>query len=1246
MANGGQAQGTVSSGQQTIINVLLGNPNFCEVTPDILYDTASSFISPVADHKHTYQAVQDRLNAGGARMLVVGHTDDVGAAAPNQQLSERRARGALAVLAANAAEWEAIFAVERWGDADFVTMLTEVGQPADAAAVSQHRQPNAAGAARRATLFRSYFRSLLGNPATAAPVNSLSPATLGCGKQHPLGAGDHRPSRRSEFFFFSAPPGSTAAPVVNCSEYPTWLNPCAPIPLPPVAVTDFFVSETLGDDANGDGTRTRPWRTINFALLQLPIHRKSNQHLTINVLAGTYDETVDMPSDTTLRGLVVPSFDGGNVSIVLPEIRATATGRATVRFQSVRKSELRDLRVTKGQLSGVRINDARDITVSDCIINDNFAPRGGGVAIVNSERVTVGHNSILLNTAGTIATAITNVDIDTSSDINPFNRFITVFEMRVGDAHGGGVYVENSKQVVISDNIIHENTAILFGGGVAVDNRAGFDSVVEISSNQIFCNQCSHGDLTFLASSASGCDEDMGDPVVSRMEEETIDEVAQKAANILHGVGIESGVGGGVAFRHVSPRTVLANNIIGLENEPNRARRGGGVECFVGAYPAIRNNTIQFNLSSDDGGGIAVDQFDPFLPASQPTFFGFRRGTIFPRQTIELSGNTIRRNRCVSDGGGIYATGNPRLVITGDTLIESNSAGENGGGIRASYAARLTVTGARIRRNQAKTISTVNDGGGGIAARNAEVTLRDCELNENISNDFAGGAIFFTSSFEGGFNNRGFVGNRAGQFDRIMQDDFLFATRRYHLHNCRGTDNQARGNSGAGGFMYAVRVEGTEVMEASVRGAGTSIGPNTSQFERNGARNKRGNVVIEIPLPQQAGRPGDRFFITADVPSVASGGITNSTPAPDNHPVVVIRPGGTDRPTTFPFAFGAAPHITDVQPRFGPVSGGQQIDIVGASFMNDVSATIGGKPVTVTNVTDTIITGTTPRGALGQFEVVVTNPDGQADTVTRGFEYVNPPHIGDVQPRSGTPAGGTLITVTGTGFRLNARVTIDGNPATNLTVVSDTEITAETPAATSSGQVDVVVRNEDGQTDTVARGYRYVASRPRIGNVQPRSGPSTAATPLTINGTDFLVGAQVLIGGQAAIGVAVVSTTEITAAAPAQPNVSGLVDVEMINPDGGRDAVTGGFEYIPPPRVTGVSPPNGPAAGGTSVAVNGTGFQPGVEVLIGGTPASVTSFSAVLLDVRTPPGSVGPATLVVRNPDNQSDIVNNGFNYQ
>ena len=79
-------------------------------------------------------------------------------------------------------------------------------------------------------------------------------------------------------------------------------------------------------------------------------------------------------------------------------------------------------------------------------------------------------------------------------------------------------------------------------------------------------------------------------------------------------------------------------------------------------------------------------------------------------------------------------------------------------------------------------------------------------------------------------------------------------------------------------------------------------------------------------------------------------------------------------------------------------------------------------------------------------------------------------------PNSGSTAGGTAVTITGTNFAAGATVTFGGTAATNVVVVNSTTITATTPAG-SAGAVTVTVTKVGGQSGSLTNGFTYVARR-------------------------------------------------------------------------------------------------------------------------------------------------------------------------
>jgi len=80
----------------------------------------------------------------------------------------------------------------------------------------------------------------------------------------------------------------------------------------------------------------------------------------------------------------------------------------------------------------------------------------------------------------------------------------------------------------------------------------------------------------------------------------------------------------------------------------------------------------------------------------------------------------------------------------------------------------------------------------------------------------------------------------------------------------------------------------------------------------------------------------------------------------------------------------------------------------------------------------------------------VTTPTVAAPTVT------------GLSPASGSMAGGDTVTVSGTGFTGATAINFGTEAAASFSVVSDTEITAVTPAWTSVGSGDVIVTTSAG----------------------------------------------------------------------------------------------------------------------------------------------------------------------------------------
>jgi IPT/TIG domain len=224
------------------------------------------------------------------------------------------------------------------------------------------------------------------------------------------------------------------------------------------------------------------------------------------------------------------------------------------------------------------------------------------------------------------------------------------------------------------------------------------------------------------------------------------------------------------------------------------------------------------------------------------------------------------------------------------------------------------------------------------------------------------------------------------------------------------------------------------------------------------------------------------------------------------------------------------------------------------------------------------------------------NPAGDAGAAGAVWPFGPPrPAITGLSPVSGVFAGGTLVTITGTGFTGATSVDFGSAPATDVTVHGDTQVTALSPAGT--GIVDVSVTTPGGTSPTTgADGYTYVsaASLPVVTSISPRSGPGAGGTLVTITGTG-LTDATGVFFGSASASFFNKGPTELQAVAP--PHTAGQFDVTVQNASGTSPLVgPDRYTYLLP-VITSVTPDTGFEAGGTHIKIIGHDFTGATDVL-------------------------------------------------
>ena len=243
------------------------------------------------------------------------------------------------------------------------------------------------------------------------------------------------------------------------------------------------------------------------------------------------------------------------------------------------------------------------------------------------------------------------------------------------------------------------------------------------------------------------------------------------------------------------------------------------------------------------------------------------------------------------------------------------------------------------------------------------------------------------------------------------------------------------------------------------------------------------------------------------------------------------------------------------------------------------------------------------------------------------LEYVTTPTVTGISPIDGPESGGTLVTITGTGFTGATEVEFGITAATSFTDISGTSITANSPAGT--GTVDVTVATNIGTSATSpADHFTYVAA-PTVSSLSPADGPTAGGTTVTITGTNFTGATEVEFGTNAATDLVVVNSTTITVHSPADS--AGAVDVTVVTA-GGTSATSPAdqFTYVAAPVVSSLNPTDGPAAGGTLVTITGTNFTGATEVEFGATAATdLIVLSDTSITVQSPAGTAGVVDVTV-----------------
>jgi hypothetical protein len=367
--------------------------------------------------------------------------------------------------------------------------------------------------------------------------------------------------------------------------------------------------------------------------------------------------------------------------------------------------------------------------------------------------------------------------------------------------------------------------------------------------------------------------------------------------------------------------------------------------------------------------------------------------------------------------------------------------------------------------------------------------------------------------------------------------------------------------------------------------------------------------------------------------------------------VTVTTAGGVSSASaasTFLYTTAAPPIVHAVTPNTGSADGFSDVTILGASFTGTKAVKFGGKAATYFSVqgNGTIAAGVPPgRPGTGVDVVVTTGGGSSAKTSADMYTYAplatGSPLVSAIDPSQGPAAGGTSVTIYGSGF--TATTVVDfGTVAASYYVGDDMHVYATSPAGVTGSTVDVRVTTSVGTSSISSVDlFSYTGtSQVVLSGLYPASGPAAGGAQVAISGSGFTNATEVDFGGFPAQNLTVSDDNDLTAIAPAG-SLGSTVDVTVFtqagsSPAGPQDRFT--YTSTPVPSVTGISPASGSQYGGTSVTIYGRGLTSVGSVTFGSSAAETfTVNSDYSITALSPPGPATNAVhIVVATPAGSS----------
>ena len=432
------------------------------------------------------------------------------------------------------------------------------------------------------------------------------------------------------------------------------------------------VCTVAGDDTNGNGSKSKPYATIDKATLLV---KNVNIDYTI-LIDGTLSSG---------QQIQATSFTAASLTIKGTSTSAKIDGGGIAPALTIEKQSL-------------------PITILSLNLSNGKTDKGGGIHIPNTgTKLTLGDGTVdnivvLIDNTGTEGGGIYNAGILIIKDHVWVRNNNETFTNSNADAAGGGIY--NTGTLTMEGGQICKNESGVSGGtrgdGGGVFNEGTFYFKGGRIYNNIAWNRgggiYNNGGTVFMSGSAL-----LGSVEVNNVEitSAATGEINRSNLACSSGGGIYSAGESGVYVGYTDKDTA----------DPD----------FTGG--------ICFNYAKNDGGGIYGTSADVTIKIAEGSISyngaGGNGGGIYNQKTLEITNGTFKGNSAAGGyGGGIYNIS--EMTLQGGTISGNTATGRSavGAGVFTGKSGSVftmtggEITGNKLVNNNTSTASYTSGGGG------------------------------------------------------------------------------------------------------------------------------------------------------------------------------------------------------------------------------------------------------------------------------------------------------------------------------------------------------------------------------------------------------------------------------------------------------------------------------------------------------------------------------------------------------